>query len=90
MKLHSTHAFDKKLKEIAFRNNKLFIRAQKRIEIFTLDQNYPSLRLHKLSESMKDLWSFSVDESIRIIFYFKDKETAILVDIGKHEEVYRR
>ena len=39
---------------------------------------------------MKDLWSFSVDESIRIIFYFKDKETAILVDIGKHEEVYRR
>jgi mRNA-degrading endonuclease YafQ of YafQ-DinJ toxin-antitoxin module len=90
MKLHSTHAFDKKLREIAFRNNKLFNRAQKRIEIFILDQNYPSLRLHKLSGCMKELWSFSVDESIRIIFYFQDKETAILVDVGKHEEVYRR
>ena len=77
MKLHITHAFDKKLKEIAFRNNKLFIRAQKRIEIFTLDQNYPSLRLHKLSGSMKELWSFSVDESIRIIFYFKDKDFCV-------------
>lgn len=90
MKLQSTHNFDIKFRGLAKKNKKLFIKAQKKIEIFSLNQNYPSLRLHKLSGSMKELWSFSVDESIRIIFYYKDVETVVLVAMGKHEEVYKK
>jgi len=90
VKLQSTHVFDEKFRELARKNKRLFIKAQKRIEIFSLNQNYPSLRLHKLSGSMKGLWSFSVDESVRIVFYYRNSENVVFVDIGKHEEVYKR
>jgi mRNA-degrading endonuclease YafQ of YafQ-DinJ toxin-antitoxin module len=90
VKLQSTRIFDEKFRELVRKNKRLFIKAQKRIEIFSLNQNYPSLRLHKLSGSMKGLWSFSVDESVRIVFYYKDRENVVFVDIGKHEEVYKR
>jgi mRNA-degrading endonuclease YafQ of YafQ-DinJ toxin-antitoxin module len=68
VKLQRTRIFDEKFRELAQKNKRLFVKAQKRIEIFSLNQNYPSLRLHKLSGSMKGLWSFSVDESVRIVF----------------------
>ncbi|MEB3291714.1 MAG: type II toxin-antitoxin system YafQ family toxin [Synechococcales bacterium] len=55
---------------------------------FTLDPFEPSLRTHKLSGKLKDLWSFSVDYDQRVVFYFTEDEKAVLTDIGSHDEVY--
>jgi len=48
-----------------------------------------SLKTHKLQGKLKDLWSFSVQYDIRVVFYFEDNNNkAILLDIGNHDEVY--
>lgn len=88
--------------EIAFsssfkRSFKKKIKGRKEIEdlfweitaLFMLDPFHPSLKTHKLSGKLKNLWSFSVEYDLRVIFYFEDKNSrAIFVYIGSHDEVY--
>jgi mRNA-degrading endonuclease YafQ of YafQ-DinJ toxin-antitoxin module len=58
--------------------------------LFITDPFNLKLKTHKLSGKLKDLWSFSLDYDLRVVFYFtKDKpKKAVLVDIGTHDEVY--
>jgi addiction module RelE/StbE family toxin len=58
-------------------------------ELFIQDPFHSSLKTHKLSGKLKDLWSYSVEYNLRIIFYFDNKNSrAVFVDIGTHDEVY--
>ena len=59
-----------------------------RTDVFKSDPFDPQLRTHKLSGKLKDLWSFSVEYDLRVIFYFVDSNRAVFVDIGTHTEVY--
>jgi mRNA-degrading endonuclease YafQ of YafQ-DinJ toxin-antitoxin module len=61
-----------------------------RLDLFINDPFNLKLKTHKLSGKLKDLWSFSLDYDLRVVFYFtKDKpKKAVLVDIGTHDEVY--
>ncbi len=61
-----------------------------RLEAFTEEPFNPKLKTHKLSGKLKGLWSFSIEQNIRVLFYFtKGKPTkAVFVDIGTHDEVY--
>lgn len=61
-----------------------------RLELFVNDPFDSRLKTHKLSGKLKDLWSFSIEYDLRVVFYFtKDKpKKAVLVDIGTHDEVY--
>jgi hypothetical protein len=36
----------------------------------------------------KELWSFSVEYDLRVVFYFVNDSEVILEDIGSHDEVY--
>lgn len=60
------------------------------LEFFSIDPYTPRLKTHKLSGKLKDLWSFSIEYNLRVVFYFTNDnpKKAILVDIGTHEEVY--
>ncbi|MEY2831571.1 MAG: hypothetical protein RLZZ574_829 [Cyanobacteriota bacterium] len=69
-------------------NTKLESRFWTKVEIFTNNPFDPSLRTHKLSGKLKDLWSFSVEYDERVLFYFTDDGNAIFIDIGNHDEVY--
>ncbi|MFN5539428.1 MAG: type II toxin-antitoxin system YafQ family toxin [Candidatus Melainabacteria bacterium] len=62
----------------------------RKLELFISNPFDERLRTHKLSGKLKDLWSFSIEFDIRVIFSFtKDKpKKAILIDIGSHNEVY--
>jgi len=62
----------------------------RRLELFIENPYNTELKTHKLSGKLKDLWSFSIEYDLRVVFYFtKDKpKKAIFVDIGTHEEVY--
>lgn len=53
--------------------------------LFTADPFDLSLKTHKLSGKLKELWSFSVDYDERILFYFTEDEKAVFVDIGSHK-----
>jgi addiction module RelE/StbE family toxin len=60
----------------------------KKMEIFIHEPYHTQLRTHKLSGQLKDLWSFSIDYNIRVIFYFVDEQHVIFENIGTHDEVY--
>jgi len=77
-------AFKKRIKG----NPDLETRFWQKLEQFTVDPFDPSLKTHKLSGKLKDLWSFSVDYDERVLFYFTEDGKAVFVDIGSHDEVY--
>jgi len=59
-----------------------------RVAIFQNNPFDPRLKTHKLSGQLKDLWGFSVEYDLRVIFAFVGDQRALFVDIGSHEEVY--
>jgi mRNA-degrading endonuclease YafQ of YafQ-DinJ toxin-antitoxin module len=61
-----------------------------KLDLFISDPFESKLKTHRLSGKLKDLWSFSLDYNVRVVFYFtKDKpKKAVLIDIGTHDEVY--
>ena len=58
------------------------------INLFGDVRNHAKLKVHKLKGLLKDRYSFSVNYKIRIIFRYKDKQTANLIYVGAHDEVY--
>jgi len=58
------------------------------ITLFINDPYHPKLKTHKLTGQLRDLWSFSIEYDLRIIFYFLNDEEAVFEDIGTHDEVY--
>ena len=59
-----------------------------KLEIFKENPFDKSLKTHKLSGKLQDLWSFSLEYDQRVLFYFTDEGKAVFVDIGNHEQVY--
>jgi mRNA-degrading endonuclease YafQ of YafQ-DinJ toxin-antitoxin module len=58
------------------------------LEVFADDPFHPPLRVHKLSGKLKGLWAFVVEYDCRVVFRFLEDGNALLIDIGKHDEVY--
>lgn len=46
------------------------------------------LKTHKLSGKLKDMWSFSINYQIRVVFTFVNSDIAIFEDFGTHNSVY--
>jgi len=76
--------FKKKIKK----NEVLEKKFWEKLEKFIKNPFDKELKTHKLSGKLKDLWSFSVEYDIRVIFFFAEEDKVVLVDIGTHEEVY--
>ncbi len=64
-------------------------RAEKQERLFCHNPFYPSLNTEKLEPKSKNVWSFRVDKSYRIIFRFVDSKTVLFLTIGRHDWVYR-
>jgi mRNA-degrading endonuclease YafQ of YafQ-DinJ toxin-antitoxin module len=77
-------AFKKRIKG----NVDLEARFWQKLELFTTDPFDQSLKTHKLSGKLNELWSFSVGYDERVLFYFTEDGNAVFVDIGSHDEVY--
>lgn len=68
-------------------NSKGFEDYSKCIKLFLANPSHPSLHIEKLSGSK--LWTMRINKSDRIFFFWKDEQTALLLDIGKHDK-YRK
>ncbi|RJP65731.1 MAG: type II toxin-antitoxin system mRNA interferase toxin, RelE/StbE family [Ignavibacteriales bacterium] len=88
MEIAFSSSFKKIFKKKIKANEELETKFWKAIQTFIFDPFDASLRTHKLSGQLKDLWSFSVEYDTRIVFYFEEKNKAVLINIGKHDEVY--
>ncbi|HEX8773041.1 MAG TPA: type II toxin-antitoxin system YafQ family toxin [Pyrinomonadaceae bacterium] len=69
-------------------NAALEARFWERTTLFRNNPFNPSLKTHKLSGQLKDLWSFSIEYNVRVVFSFIEDEKALFLDIGTHKEVY--
>jgi mRNA-degrading endonuclease YafQ of YafQ-DinJ toxin-antitoxin module len=70
------------------RSFKKRIKGKAKLEAFTKNPFSPSLRTHKLSGKLENLWSFTIEYDQRVLFYFIDNKNAVFIDIGNHDEVY--
>ena len=56
-------------------------------KIIKKNSRHPSLRLHKLEGGPHEDWSISIEKDIRILFSYV-KDGIVLVDVGKHDDIY--
>ena len=80
----------KELEKIQQKDRKLANRIEKQIALFEENPKHPSLRTHKLSGTMDNMWSISITMSIRMVYVLLDQSSAIFVKIGTHDEVYEK
>jgi len=78
----------KEITNIRHRDKKLIDRIEKQIALFEENPKHPSLRIHKLSGNMTNLWSISITMSIRMVYLLVDQDTALFLKIGAHDDVY--
>ena len=73
---------------------RIFAKTQKKLNLFRNNPRHPSLRTHKLGGNLANSYSISVDISLRITYLVKaekdGKKIAVIMDIGTHDEVYRK
>jgi len=60
-------------------NVKLQDKFWQKVERFIQDPFEPQLKTHKLTGKLQDLWSFSIDYDLRVIFYFVNEINAVFV-----------
>ncbi len=88
IKVSFSSSFRRSFKKRIKGKTELESRSWAKIEVFTKDPFDSSLKTHKLSGKLKDLWSFSVEYDERVLFYFTDNGNAVFIDIGNHDQVY--
>ena len=88
IKVSFSSSFRRAFKKRIQGNTKLESRFWVKLKVFTNNPFDPSLKTHKLSGKLRDLWSFSVEYDQRVLFYFTDEEKVVFIDIGNHDEVY--
>lgn len=89
MTIYLTREIESCLKKLKKKNPQLIERVSKQLSIFASDQFHPSLRTHKLSGALNNLWSISITKSIRMTCRI-DNNTAVFTNLGTHDQVYKR
>ncbi len=61
---------------------------RKQEKIFRINPHHPSLNTEKLQPKDRELWSFRVDKSYRVIFCFLEGRKVVLLTVGPHNWIY--
>ncbi len=88
MKAKFSPLVQQKILHLHKKDKKLVARIEKQIKLFELNPKHPSLRTHKLTGKLSNLWSISITKSIRMV-YLQESDEAYFVDIGTHDQVYK-
>lgn len=57
---------------------------KEKVELFKNNKNHKNLNVHKLHGRHKNLYSFSVNYKIRIVFKYLSKQEVVFLVIGGH------
>lgn len=66
----------------------LIAKFEEKLNIFVQNPFETSLRTHRLSGDLKDLWGMSITYQYRLVFKFLPENKVLLIDLGTHDEVY--
>jgi mRNA-degrading endonuclease YafQ of YafQ-DinJ toxin-antitoxin module len=84
-----TKSYLRRATKFAKRHPDLLAQYEKALQLLELNPFHPSLRLHRLSGSLSDLHSISINISYRITLEFLIEDSKIiLVNVGSHDQVY--
>ena len=89
MRIRIDEKLQKELQLIAKKDSQLTKQIQKQLRLFKENPKHKSLRVHKLSGDLKNMWSISITKTIRMA-YILDGDEAYFYDIGTHDEVYKK
>ena len=88
-KIVYTESYIRRAKRFIRRHPDLLGQYEKTLRLLELNPSHPSLRLHKLSGKLDDLYSVSINISYRITLELLIREDTIVpVNIGSHDQVY--
>jgi len=87
--LELTPTFQKQMKILKRKDPKAFGRLRTHLVRFIADPFDPELRTHKLRGRLLERYAFSLSESLRVVFRFRDPTTIVLIALGTHSQVYR-
>jgi len=89
IKIIYSDSYKKKAKKFIKKHPDLVLQYEKTIELLELNPHHLSLRLHKLTGKLSDLYSVYINITYRLSIEFLIQDEKIIpVDIGTHEEVY--
>jgi mRNA-degrading endonuclease YafQ of YafQ-DinJ toxin-antitoxin module len=84
-----TQGYLKRAARFIRRHPDLLPQYEKSLKLLELNPWHPSLRLHRLDGTLRDLHSVSINISYRITLEFLFVDGKIVpVDVGSHDEVY--
>ena len=84
-KITYTKRFAKNLKRL---NADERTQLKKKLEILIMDPLYPSLRTKRI-QGTEDLFEFSVNMDVRVIWQYDGETIILLLDIGHHDILNR-
>jgi addiction module RelE/StbE family toxin len=90
MKAKFSPIVQKEVVKIRKLDSRLFDRIEKQIALFEENPKHPSLRTHKLSGNLNNMWSISITMSVRLVYIIIEEDQALFVKIGTHKEVYKK
>lgn len=80
-----TKRFEKNLKKLTAAEK---TQLKKKLEILIMDPLYPSLRTKRI-QGTEDLFEFSVNMDVRVIWQYEGDTLILLLDIGHHDILNR-
>jgi addiction module RelE/StbE family toxin len=86
MKVKFQKSFTSQFKELSKTQKRLVTDA---IELFTEDPMHDSLRNHPLKDKWANYRSVTADDDLRLHYRVINKDTALFVAVGTHDELYR-
>lgn len=86
MKFVYKREFDRSYSKL---NNKIKLRFDERLTLFSKEPNCRILNLHKLNGKYDGMWSINITGDYRAIFYKQNEEIIIFINIGTHSELFK-
>lgn len=89
MKTYFTKSFKKSYKERVKNNPQLLKKFKERYDIFLNDRENHLLSDHPLKEDLLGFRAFSVTKGVRVVYHIHNN-IAYFVDVGTHNQVYKK
>ena len=81
LRITYTERFKKHYKQLSETEKRQF---RNKLEVFAENPLYPSLRVKRI-QGTAELFEFSVNMDIRVIWFYEGDDLVALVDIGHHD-----
>ncbi len=88
MEIEFSDRFIKSFTKLVSRRPDAAISILVKVLLFSCEPFSRSLAMHKLKGRLDKVWSFSVENNLRIIVDRSDPSKVTFVDIGTHDQVY--